>query len=544
MPLNTKAMNTFTQAMIQVPTYTKNGAISLGTTLDPFVDGFFKAVQGTDNAHYMHLFDKCWNTNKEKALRLLLHIRDCRNGKGIKHLLVSIVGSRLYSEYTKHLLKYIPEYGYWKDLLNVAEYIMNNSSRAAMQESSEYVKIISLFATQLVSDYISYMGNNRVSLCAKYAPSEGKYYDKKMHIAEDIAIDLAKRVDSNPLFCDFDPRHYMSNYRNITSKLRKYIDISEVKFCDNDWESLDFSKMPSLCMKLHSGAFNKHCLEKWEEYLTAVKENKAKMNTKMIFPYEIVSEYITDNAFNNLEKPIEYIEILWNKLVLKHKNDMTIRKILPIIDVSGSMFVKNALPLKNAVSLGLLMAEIHNKGSLGGGFFTFSSSPYFHKIEGESLLEKIGNIINTEWGGSTDFVKTFKSMLDIMLRYNIPDSECPDAIICFSDMQFNESGNWSKTNYQMIKSLYEDNGYTMPMLWFWNLNGDTLDFPVSAEQDGTLLLSGFAPCLLDIILKGNFPNPSSLVNEVLMSPRYDPAKTVIEVSERCLKYVRYALGRE
>lgn len=518
----------FVSAMSVSKVTTANGAPSLATTTDPFVDAFFKAVQGVNMGYYHKLISKCTDVDLEKTIRLLLHIRDCREGKGIKHIYYDVLASDTFNSVRNNMLEITPEYGYWKDLLNILEILNNNVTlkiNTKFKQLSEYKKVVDMFATQLVKDYCNLKSNKNVSLCAKFTPSKNKHFDKTLNIVNDISYTFSVKSRDISAFDAFDRKKYNTMYRKIVSELRRHLDVAEVKFAENNWYELDFNKMPGLCMKRHVKAFNKNCENKWILYLNDVSENKAKMNNSLVYPYEILSNYI--NRYKN-----SHTDAMWSNMVREHKKSNLIgdRKIIPIIDVSPSMTCNKSIPLKNAISLGLLIAELTKETPMGGSYFTFSENPTFNKIDfSKSLYENVRNLRHADWGGSTDFVKVFDYMLSRMVKNKVKAQDAPEIIFCMSDMQFNHASKWDKTTFEILKDKYNESGYKMPKLWFWNLNGNTTDFPVESDEDGTLLLSGFSTSLLKQVLSGEFKTPSDLVNDILYSSRYDIARDIINV---------------
>jgi hypothetical protein len=73
----------------------------------------------------------------------------------------------------------------------------------------------------------------------------------------------------------------------------------------------------------------------------------------------------------------------------------------------------------------------------------------------------------------------------------------------------------------MVENMYENAGYTMPKLVYWNLQsrGDK-NKPVQFDKSGTCLVSGFSPSILTSLLSGKDMSPVSMMNQVVYSERY------------------------
>ena len=52
----------------------------------------------------------------------------------------------------------------------------------------------------------------------------------------------------------------------------------------------------------------------------------------------------------------------------------------------------------------------------------------------------------------------------------------------------------------MIKGMYEDAGYEMPDIVYWNLHSRNDNFPTSVNEMGTALVSGFSPSIMKMLV--------------------------------------------
>jgi hypothetical protein len=307
-----------------------------------------------------------------------------------------------------------------------------------------------------------------------------------------------------------------SEYRvYFTSPLRDYLKIVERLMCAKSWDEIEFGRVPSIAMNRLKKVFERHEPERWKEYLEKLKEGKEKVQGKQLYPHEIVSQMMDKNNSDNsiiLEKQWEQqLEKLTPETISQ------LQKTLVISDVSGSM---NGTPMMVSIALGLLISSLLPE-PWKDLLITFSNNPTFHKVCGETLQERIYNIAGMEWGGSTDLTKTFTMILEKCMQQEIPPSEMPDKILIMSDMQFNESDRRWETNHQMIERKYLTNGYKMPQIIYWNLRGDTIDFPVNAKQFNVICISGYSPSILNAILNGKEPNPGEIVKNILDHERYE-----------------------
>ena len=216
-------------------------------------------------------------------------------------------------------------------------------------------------------------------------------------------------------------------------------------------------------------------------------------------------------------------------------------RILPVVDVSGSMETAaggnaNVTCMDVAVSLGLYISE-RNEGPFKDAFITFSGDPSLQIVKG-SLRERFQTMIRADWAMNTDLQKVFKLILDQAVKNNVPEEQMPTKILILSDMEFDSACNsrasswygnsvkseWNPTAQQMIRQMYQDAGYKMPAVIYWNIQSRGNNIPVSFNETGTALVSGFSPAILKSLLMGEIISPAQIMDLTLLSPRYEQIK--------------------
>ena len=83
---------------------------------------------------------------------------------------------------------------------------------------------------------------------------------------------------------------------------------------------------------------------------------------------------------------------------------------------------------------------------------------------------------------------------------------------------------WNPTAQQMIRQMYQDAGYKMPAVIYWNIQSRGNNIPVSFNETGTALVSGFSPAILKSLLMGEIISPAQIMDLTLLSPRYEQIK--------------------
>ncbi len=161
---------------------------------------------------------------------------------------------------------------------------------------------------------------------------------------------------------------------------------------------------------------------------------------------------------------------------------------ISVIDTSASMMAYGAHTLADA--LGLFYAE-HVKGAFHNKFITFSEKPKLMKLRGDRLWQKLMNIHNASWGGTTNLEKVYNMLLRMAVRTGAGRDEMPSAVVIYSDMEFNRSVTNPYGNlYEDCREAFEKAGYEMPAVVFHNVNSLQMQTPVVSDTEGTALSSG------------------------------------------------------
>lgn len=152
----------------------------------------------------------------------------------------------------------------------------------------------------------------------------------------------------------------------------------------------------------------------------------------------------------------------------------------------------------------------------------------------------------------TNFVAVFEDLiLPMALRNNLKQEDMVKRVFVFSDMQFDEAqpashdyGGQSSddqrtwgSSYERLKKKYEDAGYEMPQLVFWNLAGGhagytggdgdpTAPKPVTAREEGTAIVSGYSQGMLKVFLdNGSFEDEEEVEHETITEDGVEVVET-------------------
>ena len=279
------------------------------------------------------------------------------------------------------------------------------------------------------------------------------------------------------------------------------------------------------------------------KYLEDLKNGNTKINANSMFLYDIVHKYTSGNVVYRGIKVKEdtTLEELW-----KAQNKIEgFTDTLVVRDGSGSMTVPvgnshvTALDVCNAITI---YASENNVGEYKDKFITFSSKPqYVDLSKCNTLAEKIEELYKHDDCSTTNIEKVFDMVLNTAIKNKLNQEDLPKQILIISDMEFNcindyydiwDSDNDNRrkldnTLFEEIADRFNENGYKLPKLVFWNVNSRTNAVPLQKNELGVILVSGFSKNIFDMVLSTELDPYKALVS-VLDSGRYDCVKGIVD----------------
>lgn len=472
-------MNTFVDSIkTSNKTKTTNGMKAKVSTKNACVDLFYKAGAMRGENIIPH-FTQALNEDKAIALKIAMWLRDVRGGAGERQLFRDILSYLEINdkESAKLLVKKIPEIGRWDDGI-----VLQTTELKQMYMG-------------MVKDAL----NNQNALCAKWMPRKGAF-----------AVELRE-------YLNYTPKFYRKTLVNLSSTV-------EQQMCAQQWEDIDFDKVPSLSHIRNRNAFKRHTPTKYADYAQSLTGDNpiGKINAGAIYPHNITSRL----KYEKDEVSISTLTSQWNAL----PNFINGSKILPIVDVSGSMNcgisgnnINSSMVtcMDVAVSLGLYVSQ-KQQSAFKDVVMTFSENPNLVKLSGD-LAQKLNGVYSLDWEMNTNIEKTFNVLLEFATNNKVKQKDMPEYLLIMSDMQFDQctTGNGVGV-FKMIEEKFKNHGYTLPKIVFWNLHSYD-NVPVKFDKLGTALVSGFSPAILQAVLSDNLDDfsPISVMMETLSNPRYE-----------------------
>lgn len=489
--------------------FTDNGAVALKSSLNNLVDFFFciGSMRGKEPQNYLPLFESAYQQNSTLALQTVLWLRDVRGGAGERETARQIL-LHLERNHPEDLMKLLPvlsEFGRWDDLL-----IFETDK---VKEAAYMIIALELRAgNALAAKWMPRLYKLKKNKDGKIVHTSTSNINRKKN--NNIARELMKVLNVND-----------KEYRKLLSSTSSTV---EQDMCSNKWDEINYSHVPSVAMNRYTSAFHRHDELRFEEFSNKAAAGEVNINASALFPYDVTTKiYGADGVQQNV------LNAQWDSL----PDYIGSNKLIPMCDTSASM--NTAIPntsvsaMNMAIALSLYIAD-KQKSEFSDLFLNFSDDSQIFELKGSNICEKYEDMMKYKsaefWGGSTDIGKAFDSILNVAVDQQVKPEDMPAFLVILSDMQFNETtwsgveyynvGNWSVTAKEYAESKFEQAGYKLPNVVFWNLAGSTEVNPVTFDEAGTAMVSGFSPSILKSILSGTDITPVQIMLETIDSERY------------------------
>lgn len=450
------------------------------TSYDANLDFFSGVNRYTSKENIENAFACAFTENRDLALANLLYVLDVRGGKGERNIFKTAFTWLCvnHPDAAIEIIPFIPEYGRW-------DYILCGIGTPVEEN------VLDIIRSQLDKDLIS----DNPSLLGKWLPSvrtHGKNNPQAANLAKLLGMSQKK-------------------YRKALSYLRLKINLVEKNLTEKKYDAIDFEAVPTKAMLKYRNAFANHMKDEYDEYRASVVKGEKKINTSGLFCYEIVKKIENSMYLSSSAEEEELYDLMWKNQKDFLEGNKT--NVLVMSDTSGSMRCYNGLPLANSLGLATYIAE-RNHGYFHNHFMTFSSLPQLVELKGNTITEKLHSFRTIV--ENTDIDLAFMLLRKTCVSNHISQEDMPSHIIIISDMEF-DMGCMSKngTNFQGWKKAYEDAGYKLPTIIFWNVAGAPKGFPVTKFDNDVCMVSGFSTSLLESILTLDEYTPVTAMLEVL-----------------------------
>jgi len=473
--------------------YTENGATAYATTKSAVLDLFaqINAFRSRSESDIIKMFDKSLSQEELLTMKMIFWSRDIRGGQGERRTFRTILKylANRHPDYIRKNIDLIPEFGRWDDVYALF----------GTQCESDATKLI-------VNQWLKDLGEKYPSLMAKWLKSENTSSKESVALATKTRMILG-----------LTPR----GYRKHLSELRRRINVLERLISSNQWDKIEYDKLPSKAGLKYKDAFMEHDEDRYKGFISSLKKGEKKVNVGTLYPYELVRRVMLHGEDQ------EILDQMWKNLPDYVGDDKS--NVLVVADTSGSMCSDEHLPIATCISLAMYFAE-RNHGVFANHFITFSAKPKLQQILGTTLASRINNLSRAEWTQNTDIEAVFDLILNTAKKNNLPQSDMPSRIVIISDMEFDASKGYSRRSsndvalFKEIEQRFMQNGYTMPRLVFWNVNATSEQFPMTMTDAGVQLVSGHSPTLFTSLLKGEYLSAWEMMLKVIDADRYSVVK--------------------
>lgn len=441
---------------------TENGDVAYKTTGDNLTDLFFMTAFFEKHLDQV----KIGTTERERVFSMF--VRDPRFGLGRRDL-----GRELMKQSGVPAI-HIVKAGRFDDLWHIPT-----------KDNLAYLKV-AMFEDNLAKKWMPRLtGKDRKvakALCKQWGMTERSYRKAiKTDKTVEYKLSYAEKLDGTPLNDLFKKDNY--NHPLV--------------------DTINFEQVPSLAMTKYLRTFStrEDIKPRFEEYMKAVKENKAKVN---VATADVTTAYRTATMDWCTRSFEEAKDIVGKKIVENETLGIKMNAIC-VLDTSGSMYWG---PSGNSIgdkATAVAHAIATHSTYAPNQIISFSSNPHLMTITGETLQEQYrsmytGDCSNTDFGKVMNLLKGLKSY--------------PEYIIVMSDMEFDAGSNQSKTELMRLFKQHEAN---TKLIW-WNFNDRNKTVP-EFDEYGNIYLSGYNMQILKLL--ENNMDMTSYIDKILEKYKKD-----------------------
>ena len=459
--------------------FTENGDIAYKSTGSAYLD-YFSLIGGMryNLNDASKLFMKSYFEDPLLTIKILFYIRDIKAGLGERNIFRIAINtlSNMYPEVAKQIIQFIPKYGRFDDVLACLGTPIEDN-------------VIEMISKQLEEDIKNKEEEKPISLLAKWLPSINTSSQETRYLAKKVAKGLGYTYEE---------------YRKILSSLRKNL-IVENNLREKDY-TFNYNVVPGGAMMKYRKAFIRNDQEKYSQYLNLLKSGNAKINTKNLYPYEIIRAL--DNRISNCER--ETLDLMWKNF---DRSEISSKTIV-VRDGSGSMYDNYPVrAIDVSTSIAILFAE-QLTGEFKNKFITFSSHPEIVEIKGGTILEKYRFISYYDDWTNTNIKAVYDLILDVYKHPNFKKEDALERIVIISDMQFDCLPNTSSSTFEYFKTQFNEIGFVMPEVVFWNVRARDIQFP-TLNENNVKLVGGASARIIEDIIKNTNTTPYEFMIECL-----------------------------
>ena len=278
--------------------YTENGMQGYKTTNNSYLDFLYKvsSLRQRDDLGIQQdcgsFIESVFNNKEQKyLLKFILYIRDPRNGLGERALgreLLAVLFKYFDFENKEDIFTWIVnrlyDYSRWDDYVSLVQdfYLTEFGGQKNKDGIPQIQQLVLSLKKTLEDDLKNTEIGASATLLAKWMPSINTSSDTTRSWAQFFVMNFGWSE---------------KQYRQTLSKLRKYLKVTERQMSLQEWNEIDYEKVPSLANLRYKNAFLRHDEERRKEYLSKLASGEAKINSTVNFPHDIVYRYRDTNSY-------------------------------------------------------------------------------------------------------------------------------------------------------------------------------------------------------------------------------------------------------
>ena len=196
------------------------------------------------------------------------------------------------------------------------------------------------------------------------------------------------------------------------------------------------------------------------------------------------------------------------------------RAVLPIADVSGSM--SSVRVMHYAIAMAIVCASI---STIPGKLITFSETPEVFAFDPNAdIFDLFRQIKQCNWGMNTNLDATHKLLLSEMVKARASGASISTdfASVIFTDGDFDNMVCWGTggrsygtprqrvtlaefdTYQTRLEKSFTDEGFSVPMMVYWNMAVKEGGFPAQSSTTGVKLVAGFSQTIMVEVMTGDY----------------------------------------
>jgi hypothetical protein len=548
-------MTSFVSAMNLMKQGVNGSTVFTEDAIDPRVVLFTSAIRDSDFHFIKETLWKFIGNSNELELDgwlLAFQIRDIRGGKGerdVFYKMLKVLLDSATSDMGEKMIRLIPEYGSWLDIMNMLEFPKHHDCRPLDHHRASMKRLVGeqlekdeKVVASVAADAATKPG---ISLLAKWMPRESGASRELAWELAGIENGKTKKKECNWL---------LMKYRKRIVALNKYLETTEIDMCGRTWAKIKPDHVPGILMNKCRLAFlnelkanarfkdgiyvgkerydsedRRECAEHFKEYAAKAAKGEVKAKgAQTVYPHNVTTK-IGARGLSDDEKNI--LEGQWLAIREKAAAAGSLKRTVVLSDVSGSM---NGTPMDVSVALGILISEL-NDSAFKDHIMTFESNPKWVSLgDCADLKAKVEKVRSAPWGGSTNFEKAMKLILSTMVAASVPVEEQPTDLLVLTDMGFDEASRGSGFHIENIKRDWAAAGYQVPRIIIWNLRAEYKEYHAKETTPGVVTLSGWSPSALKVLQNGKVEvqNMMETIRATLDDARYDAVRRAYESSSK------------